>query len=143
MLDSAHKIISPATYDCKLCELTHGVFKENELWSRFLDRLRFRESLNGMKPVPHSLRYESISKNHPDVQLEFLHKDEFHKKYWSKWLPKYDFPIVLMASEQEMYNDGFGSNSGLDIFINTAEMNALESLEELIAVVEKRIKGFS
>lgn len=119
MLDSAHKIISPATYDCKLCELTHGVFKENELWSRFR---------------------ESVSQNHPQVQLEFLHKDEFAKKYWSKWLPKYDFPIVLMASEQEMYNDGLGSNSGLDIFINTAEMNILESVEELIAVIEKRIK---
>ncbi len=119
LLDSAHKIISPATYDCRLCELTYGVFKENEEW------IRFRES---------------VSQNYPYLQLEFLHKDEFAKKYWSKWLPKYDFPIILSANQQDMYNDGLGSNGGLDVFINATEVKAMESLEELIELIEKRLK---
>ncbi|WP_241234677.1 hypothetical protein [Nonlabens ponticola] len=44
-LDSAHKIISPSTYQCKLCELTHGAFTEHDEWSRF------RESLAGEREV--------------------------------------------------------------------------------------------
>ncbi|MDP5100229.1 MAG: GTPase, partial [Nonlabens sp.] len=95
LLDSAHKLISPGTYDCKLCELTYGVFKEDVDW------IRFRES---------------VKTTNPNLQLEFLHKDEFEKQYWSKWLPKYDFPIILgMRDEVQDYNDGFGTNLGLDI----------------------------
>ncbi|MGJ8683884.1 MAG: GTPase [Nonlabens sp.] len=121
LLDSAHKIVSPATYDCKLCELTYGVFKENEEWSRFR---------------------ESISQHHPDLQLEFLHKDEFNKKYWSKWLPKYEFPIVLSMSDAvQDYNDGFGTNSGLDIFMSTTDMNSIETIEELMGKIEKRLNN--
>lgn len=119
MLDSAHKIVSPDTYDCKLCELTFGVFNENELWSRFR---------------------ESVSQNHPNLQLEFLHKDEFAKQYWSKWLPKYDFPTVLSVSDVEQdYNDGFGTNSGLDIFMSTTDMNAMETVQQLMEMIEKRL----
>ena len=65
-LDSAHKIVSPSTYDCQLCDLTYGVFKENVEW------VRFRES-------------ELITNN--VRQLEFLHINEFEKNYKSKWLP--------------------------------------------------------
>ncbi len=123
LLDSAHKIISPATYDCKLCELTHGVFKENEDWSRFR---------------------ESITKNYPSLQLEFLHKDEFNKKYWSKWLPNYDFPIILSKSDAvQDYNDGFGTNSGLDIFMSTPDMNGMKTVEELMESIETKLEAFN
>ncbi len=40
LMDSVHKIISPKTYDCKLCDLTYDVFKENELWSRFRESVK-------------------------------------------------------------------------------------------------------
>ena len=35
--DSLHKWISPHTYSCKLCELTHGFFNEKKAWRTFLD----------------------------------------------------------------------------------------------------------
>lgn len=30
LFDLAHKIISPDTYECNLCKITHGAFKENK-----------------------------------------------------------------------------------------------------------------
>jgi hypothetical protein len=35
--DSLHKWISPETYSCKLCQLTHGFRTENLAWRKFLD----------------------------------------------------------------------------------------------------------
>lgn len=120
-LDSAHKIVSPKTYQCRLCDLTYGIFKENEDWTRFR---------------------ESAVTTHPDLQLEFLHIDEFEKKYWSKWLPKYTYPIILEKSENEQdYNDGFGTNSGLEIFMLASEMNAVETTEALIDAIAEKLKA--
>jgi len=34
-LDAAHKIISPSTYACNLCSLTHGNFSEKQVWVLF------------------------------------------------------------------------------------------------------------
>ena len=53
--DIAHKILSPSTYACNLCALTHGHFKVREEWVNFLERL--------------------------DADCEFLHRDEFHAQY--------------------------------------------------------------
>ncbi len=120
LLNGAHKLISPGTYDCKLCELTYGVFKEDVDW------IRFRES---------------VKTTNPNLQLEFLHKDEFEKQYWSKWLPKYDFPIILgMRDEVQDYNDGFGTNLGLDIFMDATEMNTFSITEELINSMKLKLE---
>lgn len=120
-LDSAHKIVSPKTYQCRLCDLTYGIFKENEDWARFR---------------------ESVITTHPDLQLEFLHIDEFEKKYWSKWLPKYKYPIILEKSEEiQDYNDGFGTNSGLDIFMSPEEMNDISTTEDLIESMIKKLES--
>ena len=51
--DIGHKIFSPSTYSCDLCQLTHGVFKEREAWKSFIETL--------------------------DLPVEFLHRDEFIK----------------------------------------------------------------
>ena len=111
-LDSAHKIVSPKTYQCRLCDLTHDVFKENEDWARFR---------------------ESVIASNPNLLLEFLHIDEFEKKYWSKWLPKYEYPIILEKSEEDQdYNDGFGTNSGLDVFMSNQEIKQIESTSQFI-----------
>ncbi|MDH5473539.1 MAG: hypothetical protein OEY87_10440 [Gammaproteobacteria bacterium] len=53
--DIAHKIISPKTYACHLCELTHGYFKVRESWVKFLQQL--------------------------DLDCEFLHRDELFAQY--------------------------------------------------------------
>lgn len=38
-IDSLHKFLSPSTYPCSLCELTHGYFGEKEIWRAFSGRL--------------------------------------------------------------------------------------------------------
>ncbi len=71
VIDSAHKIFSPGTYECSLCDITYGAFTENKVWQKFRDK--------------------SI------VEMEFLHKDEFTKAYRSKFGHKFGFPIVLVS----------------------------------------------
>ena len=51
--DIAHKMLSPKTYECNLCSITHGVFKVRDTWVKFLEEL--------------------------DAECQFLHKDEFLK----------------------------------------------------------------
>ncbi len=120
LIDSAHKILSPQTYTCALCELTHGILKERVEWVRFR---------------------ESVQTTNPQLQLIFLHKDAFEKQYWSKWLPKYTYPIILSKNERlQDYNDGFGTNSGLDIFMNTPVINNLETTQQLINAIKQQLQ---
>lgn len=55
LTDIGHKIFSPHTYNCPLCDLTHGYFSMRKQWGKFLAEL--------------------------DHELVFLHRDEFYKKY--------------------------------------------------------------
>lgn len=102
ILDSAHKIWSPDSYACSLCDITYGTFTENSVWKKF--------------------------RNETNLDMEFLHKDEFSKAYASKFGYKFTFPIVLAES-----------TSGLEVFIKTEELNDLENSEALIALVQERI----
>lgn len=76
MLDSARKVLRPATYDCHLCAITFGVFTENTIWKKF--------------------REQSAT------ELLFLHKDEFMKQYASKFGHKFTFPIILAETDQDL-----------------------------------------
>ncbi len=55
LADIGHKLVSPETYRCDLCMLTHGVFKEREQWRAFVESL----------PLP----------------CRFLHRDEFRREF--------------------------------------------------------------
>tara|TARA_R110001592_G_scaffold85976_1_gene253781 strand:- start:1534 stop:1959 length:426 start_codon:yes stop_codon:yes gene_type:complete len=79
LLDFAHKIISPATYNCALCSLTFGSFTENKQWKAFRERLL----ANG-------------------YELEFLHKDEFQKSYKSKFGHAFTYPIILVETPHDL-----------------------------------------
>ncbi|MGW9685447.1 GTPase [Flagellimonas sp. 2504JD1-5] len=76
ILDSMHKVFSPSTYDCNLCDITFGLVSENKVWKKF--------------------REES------QHQMVFLHKDEFVKMYASKFGHKFIFPIVLAENGNEL-----------------------------------------
>lgn len=102
-LDNAHKIVSPSTYDCNLCTITFGKFTEDDLWKAFRENSK--------------------------VEMEFYHKDEFLDAYKSKWLSKFDFPIVLSEGK-----------SDLEVFISTEVLNVLDSSEALIEEITKRMK---
>ncbi len=51
----AHKLFSPKTYSCKLCELTHSVAGMRNEWKTFVSEL--------------------------DLPLEFLHRNEWRRRY--------------------------------------------------------------
>ena len=55
LADVAHKIFSPATYQCHLCAVTYGPFGMHREWQEFVKNL--------------------------GVPVEFLHRDEFSEKY--------------------------------------------------------------
>lgn len=105
LIGTAHKIVSPETYKCGLCALTFGNINENTTWRKF------RES--------------------SALEMIFLHKDEFLKQYRSKWLPKYDFPIVLLKIDNQ-----------LEVFMQSNEFGALDSAQELVEVVKLKFKEF-
>ena len=65
--DMAHKIFSPSTYPCSLCDLTYGIFKIRPEWEDFIQ--------------------------HSPLPFEFLHKDEFHHAYSSG--REFRLPVVL------------------------------------------------
>jgi len=66
--DTAHKLFSPQTYPCRLCDLTHGVWRMRPEWAQFI-----QES---------------------PVALVFLHRDEFHAQY-ADWTAE-PLPAVWM-----------------------------------------------
>lgn len=101
ILDSMHKVLSPSTYDCNLCDITFGVIAENKTWKKF------RES--------------------NEQEMEFLHKDEFAKKYASKFGYKFTFPIILTEGEH-----------GLEVVISTEELNELKTSHGLVRLVKDR-----
>jgi hypothetical protein len=55
LLDIGHKIVSPQTYACNLCAITHSTFSMRDEWKNFVAGL--------------------------GVLIEFLHRDELEKQY--------------------------------------------------------------
>ena len=66
--DMAHKLLSPDTYACNLCALTHGHFGPRREWTAFLKSL--------------------------DIPCTFLHHDEFIRQYG---LEDIALPAVFVA----------------------------------------------
>ncbi len=73
LLDMAHKLFSPETYQCDLCAVTHGAFREREAWRAFVDAL----------PLP----------------VEYRHRDEFRRQH-PEWADL-SLPAVLLFRGDE------------------------------------------
>jgi len=71
--DIAHKLISPSTYQCNLCNLTHGYFTAREEWTTFLHDL--------------------------DADIEFLHRDEYVNRYPDT---EVEFPAIFVDTSDEL-----------------------------------------
>jgi hypothetical protein len=95
MLDIGHKVINPGTYSCNLCEMTFDTFSENKKWKEF--------------------------RENSDIKMEFLHRDEFEKKYKIN----FDYPVVLKKTES------------LVTAIPSNKLNEFKTLEELICAVKE------
>jgi hypothetical protein len=76
MIDVAHKIFSPKTYPCKLCDLTYGKLSERKAWKKF------RKQAN--------------------AEMKFLHADEFKALYKSKFRPAFQLPVVLIEEQYDL-----------------------------------------
>ena len=77
LTDIAHKLFSPETYQCNLCNLTHGYFQAREEWMTFLDDL--------------------------DADIEFLHRDEYVRLNGSKEADlDLDLPAIFVKDQDEL-----------------------------------------
>jgi len=76
LLDSAHKIFSPKTYECNLCDLTYGLLSENRKWKAF--------------------------RKETDMEFVFLHKDDYQKTFKSKFESLYELPVILFQDNYEL-----------------------------------------
>jgi hypothetical protein len=100
--DSAQKILRPKTYQCKLCELTFGPFKEKKKWKVF--------------------------KNNSKLVMKFLHADEFEKLYKSKFRPAFQLPVVLIENQYDL--DILISSQGLDELHSVDEL--IDKIEAIL-----------
>lgn len=73
LFDIAHKIFSPETYECKLCELTHSLFSMRDEW---------KESIASL-----------------DTECEFLHRDEFIQRYGDR---QGSYPAVYLDTGEDI-----------------------------------------
>jgi len=71
LIDFAHKIVSPSTYSCSLCTLTHHDFGARSEWKSFL--------------------------NNPSYSVSVFYKNEFEKNFKKS----FDYPVVLKKEESE------------------------------------------
>jgi len=102
VVDAAHKILSPKTYPCKLCDLTYGKFRENRAWKKF------RKQAN--------------------VDMKFLHADEFENLYKSKFRPAFKLPVVLIEDQYD-----------LQILISDKSLAEIENVDQLIKNIKTSI----
>lgn len=70
--DIAHKLLSPGTYSCNLCSLTHNSFSEKKEWGEYIQGL--------------------------NVETEFLHKDQFKKRH----LYGGSFPVIFIDENNKL-----------------------------------------
>jgi hypothetical protein len=97
--DYFHKIIKPSTYQCNLCALTFNNLGMKKIWKEFV---------NGLK-----------------VEVEFLHKDEFSKKYDLKEI---EFPSGFLKTANK-----------LKLYITAEEINKCITLDELMDLVTEKV----
>ena len=70
--DTAHKLLSPSTYDCQLCQMTYGLLSEKQAWKEFREQAA--------------------------DELIFLHRDEYEKQFEKK----VQYPVVLKQVEDDL-----------------------------------------
>ena len=73
LLDMAHKVLSPSTYSCQLCALSHSTFSMLPEWKAFLTSL--------------------------PINTEFLHRDELCERYG---MCDVALPAILLKREMQL-----------------------------------------
>ena len=73
LLDSIHKIISPSTYPCALCAITHGAVSMRRAWRLWLQRI--------------------------DLPAQFFHRSDFRRAWPNERL---DLPAILLEQNGQL-----------------------------------------
>ena len=66
MIDFAHKIVSPETYDCNLCAISYGTFTKKKKWSNYINSLpikstfTYKDKISALKKGLSSLKFPTI-----------------------------------------------------------------------------------
>lgn len=102
LTDIAHKLMSPKTYECNLCNLTHGYFKARDEWVGFLRDL--------------------------DVEIEFLHRDEYVRKYHDE----VQYPAVFIKQGED-----------LKLWLDRDMINSMSNTEELMQLIRSQLQQLS
>ena len=76
LMDSLHKVLSPQTYSCKLCQLTYGITGPKMRWTEILKTLG--------RPVA------------------CYHRDEFQRTPIAEKFPSLELPAVLIATSDRL-----------------------------------------
>ena len=103
IVDVIHKIVSPKTYQCNLCAITYGAVSMKQEWKKFIDNL--------------------------PLKSEFLHRDEFFKKYKIK---NTKLPKVFIKKKEKV-----------EVLISSNEIDKCKNLEDLKNLVENKLKNIS
>jgi len=103
LTDMAHKILSPETYACSLCSITHGVFKERDEWRSFIETL--------------------------PVACTFLHRDDFHRQYPK--MNNLALPVLLLQSDEGLVEILNQESIAACKSVNELSNHILERLDEL------------
>lgn len=97
------KILRPSSYECNLCRQTYGFFNVKKDWKLFIDNL--------------------------DIDTEFLHRDEFEKKY-----------NIMDAEYPSAY---IYESENLKLLISENEMNSVKNLDEMEVLVLSKVNNLS
>lgn len=76
ILDGIHKVVSPSTYACELCSLTHGSFSERKAWKLF------REA--------------------SALDMEFIYKDQFARLFPELASATAELPVIFKVDKEKM-----------------------------------------
>lgn len=98
--DFFHKMFSPETYPCQLCALTFGPFMMKKDWKQFLDSLPYKK--------------------------EFLHKDEFVKKYSLNFS---NYPVIFAAGKSDIW-----------VLVSKVELESCNNLDQLKQLTLLKLK---
>lgn len=76
LLDTAHKLMNPATYACSLCQLTYGTFQEKKNWKEFREQFH--------------------------LPMIFLHRDEFFDAHQNISREDTALPIIYKSDQEQL-----------------------------------------
>ncbi|MHA1149720.1 MAG: hypothetical protein ACTSR8_15910 [Promethearchaeota archaeon] len=105
--DFFHKMIKPSTYQCNLCAVTFGNFGMKKDWAKYIEKIEVEK----------------------EVDVEFLHRDEFVKYYPEVEDPKYPSAYFHVPTKTV-------------VLISQEEMNSVQSIDDLKTMINERLDKY-